>query len=303
MDPEGQSIWNGLTGFCSDCTVLYGSTYLSDVNGRRLEAKDGAYLHHSLVRPLSRLERPFWTCSEEGKPASKPMLSTSFFLAGSVETGDHWFTSTDGKSNSGYYLPKNSVYILQAEAINFKKTPQDWYVAAEIEYVPAKPSGLEVVTLAGISVSTCDSFSPTGSVYKPPKGAKQFNMTSPKFTMDRDLTLMRAVGHIHEGGVHNTLLLNDKLICKSDTVYGGSKVTFNREGGEKWESVSHMTPCEEPVQIKTGDVLRMTTYYDLDAHPIRQAHSHGQGSDEGEAMGMFSLFLAENEKDSRRFGS
>jgi hypothetical protein len=51
---------------------------------------------------------------------------------------------------------------------------------------------LEVVTLSGISVSTCESFTPTGSVYKPPKGAKQFNMTSPKFILDRDLALMRA---------------------------------------------------------------------------------------------------------------
>jgi hypothetical protein len=142
MDPEGQTIWNTFSGFCSDCTVLHGSTYLSDADGRRLEGKDGAYLHHSLIVPTTRLERPYWTCSEDGLPGRKPITLSSFFLAGGVDAQDHFFTTMDGKYNSGYYLPKNTVYMVQAEAINFKKTPQNWYLAAEIEYVPGKPAGL-----------------------------------------------------------------------------------------------------------------------------------------------------------------
>jgi hypothetical protein len=113
--------------------------------------------------------------------------------------------------------------------------------------------------------------------------------------------LLNTVGHIHEGGVRNYLFLNGKVICDAQAVYGGSKVSFNREDGEKWEAISHMTPCVEPIQMKKGDVMTMSTYYDTEKHPIRQAHGHGHnGEDEGEAMGMFSLFLAE--KNSQRWG-
>jgi hypothetical protein len=60
-----------------------------------------------------------------------------------------------------------------------------------------------------------------------------------------------------------------------------------------------MTPCVETIQMKKGDVLTMMTYYDTERHPIRQAHTHAHGGDEEEAMGMFSLFLAE--KNSQRW--
>jgi hypothetical protein len=52
--------------------------------------------------------------------------------------------------------------------------------------------------------------------------------------------------------------------------------------------------------MKKGDVLTMMTYYDTGLHPIRQAQKHAHSSEEGEAMGMFSLFLAE--KNSERWG-
>jgi hypothetical protein len=114
------------------------------------------------------------------------------------------------------------------------------------------------------------------------------------------LILLLLVGHIHEGGVRNTLLLNGKVICNAEAVYGGSKVSFSREDGEKWDAISHMTPCIEPVQMKNGDVMTMTTYYNTELHPIRQAHNHAHNDDEGEAMGMFSLFVAET--NSQRWG-
>jgi hypothetical protein len=142
MDPEGQTIWNTLNGFCSDCTVLHGSTYLADAEGKRLEAKDGAYLHHSLIVSHSRAEVPFWTCTEAGQAPRKPVTGTSFFLAGGVDAQDHFFTTIDGKYNSGYYLPKGDIYSVEAEALNLKNTPQNWYLAAEIEYIPGKPPGL-----------------------------------------------------------------------------------------------------------------------------------------------------------------
>jgi hypothetical protein len=90
------------------------------------------------------------------------------------------------------------------------------------------------------------------------------------------------------------------VICNAEAVYGGSNVNFNREDGETWEAISYMTPCVEPVQMKKGDVLTMTTYYDTELHPVRKPHNHAHGNDEAEEMGMFSLFLAE--KNSQRWG-
>jgi hypothetical protein len=95
---------------------------------------------------------------------------------------------------------------------------------------------------------------------------------------------------VHEGGEKIILLLNDKLICESRAVYGGSQGTFLREDGFKWEGISYMTPCHEPVNINRGDVLTMVSTYDTSNRPLR--HSHGGGG-EMEEMGVFTLSFAE----------
>jgi hypothetical protein len=192
MDPSGQTIWNTLSGFCKDCTVVQGTTYLANADGSRADLKSGAYLHHSIIRVVSRSERPFFACAKGNAPAKKPWTSSSFFLASGVDASDFYFTLKNRTYNSGYYLPADSQFQVQTEAINFNIEPKEWYIAVEIEYVPGKPADLELSTVVDLNVNTCEAFSPSSSVYQAPKGVNPFNMTSPKFIVDRDLVLLQA---------------------------------------------------------------------------------------------------------------
>jgi hypothetical protein len=39
MDPAGQVLMKRLSGFCSDCTVLHGASYVSNADGSRVDIK------------------------------------------------------------------------------------------------------------------------------------------------------------------------------------------------------------------------------------------------------------------------
>ena len=62
------------------------------------------------------------------------------------------------------------------------------------------------------------------------------------------------------------VFLNDKLVCQSDAVYGQDGGTS--VNGEKWETITSYTPCLEPVKIKRGDKIKMTSDYDLTKHRL-----------------------------------
>jgi hypothetical protein len=60
--------------------------------------------------------------------------------------------------------------------------------------------------------------------------------------------------------------LNGKVVCQSDAVYGQDGGT--NVNGEKWETITSYTPCSEPVRIKVGDKVKMTSDYDLTKHKL-----------------------------------
>jgi hypothetical protein len=62
------------------------------------------------------------------------------------------------------------------------------------------------------------------------------------------------------------IYLNDELVCQSNSVYGqDGGISVN---GEKWETITSYTPCLEPVKIKPGDQVKMTSDYDLLKHKL-----------------------------------
>jgi hypothetical protein len=63
------------------------------------------------------------------------------------------------------------------------------------------------------------------------------------------------------------IYLNGKLVCQSDAVYGqeGGSINVN---GEKWETITSYTPCLDPIKIKPGDQIKMTSDYDIRKHKL-----------------------------------
>jgi hypothetical protein len=70
---------------------------------------------------------------------------------------------------------------------------------------------------------------------------------------------------LHDGGEHMIVLLNDKPICISKAVYG---TKLQDESGKKWTTISKMTDCLEPVQVKKGDRIALETKFDEVSHPL-----------------------------------
>jgi hypothetical protein len=86
-------------------------------------------------------------------------------------------------------------------------------------------------------------------------------MTSPYFT------LALANFHSHDGGLYVKVFNNGKLVCDSEAVYGGGEGGTTIDG-QTWETITSYTPCLGPVPIRKGDVLTMTSEYDLTKHRL-----------------------------------
>jgi hypothetical protein len=285
MDPNGQMLLMRIKGFCSDCTVVQGSAFVAKEDGSRVDVAEGAYLHHLLIINVNKPRRSFYNCEVGDAPPIKGVPS-SYFLGSGVDNSEYYFTTPDGSYNSGYYIGVADQFVMQAEIVNYNPKPQKWYIAADIEYTPGKPAGAEDVSVTDFNVVGCSGFIDAG--YYAPDGAAQWNKTSPKFILSQDGTILRALGHLHDGGTNVQLLVNGKVVCDSKATYGGAQGTLVNDDGSTWESISSMSSCHDPVPVKKGDVMTIVSAYDTDLHPLRQSPSGGKM----EEMGIYTIFFA-----------
>lgn len=126
---------------------------------------------------------------------------------------------------------------------------------------------------------------------------------------------MRFRGHLHDGGDHISLKLNDKVVCDSKAVYTrdtrGSSASGHSHGGrsidspkvsaeENWEVISEMTQCTEPVQVKKGDKISMVSYYDGVKHPPRPTKDTKGKHVESDEMGVYFLNFVASDKSKEQ---
>ena len=62
------------------------------------------------------------------------------------------------------------------------------------------------------------------------------------------------------------LVVNDRIACQANAIYGQDGGTS--VNGEKWETITSYSPCPEPVQIKSGDRIKISSDYDLRQHKL-----------------------------------
>jgi hypothetical protein len=62
------------------------------------------------------------------------------------------------------------------------------------------------------------------------------------------------------------MVVNGKEACSSNAVYGGTGATLIVDGKE-WQTITQMTECAGPIQIKQGDKIQVVAAYDTITHP------------------------------------
>ncbi|KAF1817145.1 hypothetical protein P152DRAFT_9558 [Eremomyces bilateralis CBS 781.70] len=189
------------------------------------------------------------------------ILPGSPFLMVGEDSGNApvYYSDKDGKFESGYYLPADAMITIQSDLVNYKDEPQEVYLSMNLEYMPGK-IGPDTKTKL-MSVAGC-----AGREIKLDT-AGESRTTSDKFAIYEDGYIINGKGHLHDGGVSMILLVNDKEVCTSKATYGGASGTMELNG-EKWETISNMTRCAEPIPVKKGDYITMTAVYDLKLHPL-----------------------------------
>ena len=92
-------------------------------------------------------------------------------------------------------------------------------------------------------------------------------ITGKDMPITQDGTILSMRGHMHDGGDALKLFINDKEVCESKATYGGSESTLSGPDGKKWETISAMTECNNPIKIRAGDNLRIVADFDTKLHP------------------------------------
>ena len=139
-------------------------------------------------------------------------------------------------------------------------------------------------------------------------------------------------GHIHDGGDHIVLKLNDKVICDSKAIYGKDTrdgkggmgghshgaappskqpsqkssitdagnprtgVLEPRDGPQNWEVITEMTQCKKPVPVRKGDTIQMVSFYDGVKHPPRPTKDKTGENMKADEMGVFFINFAASKK-------
>lgn len=101
----------------------------------------------------------------------------------SEDRGGAFFSSKDGKFDSGYYVGAKDRVFMTMDVVNYGAETKEVYAVVDIQYVEGKPKGfLEGVTQLW-SVGTCDG--QVGFV-RPPPGQKKFALSSKSMKIVKD---------------------------------------------------------------------------------------------------------------------
>lgn len=183
MDPSGIQFTGAISGFCSDCTVLYGKGTVHFEDGTRATAETGVYEHHVVVVDMMKSfngGQKFILCNPPESWLS--MIPAVGFIVSGNDEAANYHTTPNGKFNSGYIINgtnKAGVMGIQAELVNYRPEKQKIYLVMEYEWLKGQPESPADSSVSLFSVTGCKppDYHPKDRVY---------NMTSDSFTMKKN---------------------------------------------------------------------------------------------------------------------
>jgi hypothetical protein len=179
MDPIGTQIARQVSGFCTNCTVLYTKAELRFENGTRATVEHGVYEHHVVMVDLAKRTMPFYLC--DGQKGFLGQFPADGFVVSGNDEAQNWFTTPDGSFNSGYTVGKNMMLAMQAELVNYKTESQNVYVTVDYEYLTEKPESVADSSVSLFSVTGCSL-----PDYHRDANTKVYNMSSAHIPMPMD---------------------------------------------------------------------------------------------------------------------
>jgi hypothetical protein len=237
MDPAGQAGALRIgAGMCTSCTLLSAHYRLVHPNGQEATPKEGVYIHHmtSFLSP-KKSDNPIGGSINLGSGGA-------YFIDRGEDSGetDTVFTSPDGKFDSGYQVNGKPSITVSYDFVNYKDVAQQLHLELEYEWldgIVGRDAGHTLKSVAG----------------SPKLNGKSVGMG---MKITKDTIIPWARGHLHQGGVSMSLLVNGAEKCVSKATYAPSGV------------ITNMSLCPEPIKLKAGDTLSIASYYDINAHKL-----------------------------------
>ncbi len=199
----------------------------------------------------------------------------------SVNNEPRWFADAEKSvfappAGYGWRVKPDDTWLLNHMLHNLYPGVAKAYLTWDIDYVPeASATGQkikEITTLwadvrGGKTYPVFDGpFDPQGGgkyVYptdQPAREARAYPTNFNKISVPADGTLVLAVGHLHPGGLDNTLSLTRD--AKTTEIHRGASTYFDPKGPVSWDMAMGVTKPNWRVQVKKGDVLSLTSAYD-----------------------------------------
>jgi hypothetical protein len=261
VDPHGSTLTGTLSGFPENITILSTLSSLNYANGTEAVVSNGVYNHHIGVADVTRPPVLIIKCPD-GK--AEPSTEISLFAGVGEDRGRYMYSTPDESIKGGFYLGPKPKVLGMMEVINYSNVEKQVYAVIDIEYVDGPIPGGMAVSPEILSVTQCSG---TDQVIQPMHGQKIFSIKSKDMVVNLDGYAFLGRGHLHDGGLNQTLLINGKVVCDSLAVYGEAGGVLE-SGGKTWKTLTSMAECmNKPVKFTKGDVMNIVSNYDLVQYP------------------------------------
>jgi hypothetical protein len=151
QDPNGWTLHRTFkaSDLCLNCTVLGVKADLVYENGTRVDISRGVYLHHHASLNMGKHTDVYWLNQCPNSQTTRfginfqdfiPRLvpSVQILALATVDEYTNYFTSKDGKIDSGLPVnPDDNVYMM-TEVVNYAKQDHKIYIQLDVEYVERK---------------------------------------------------------------------------------------------------------------------------------------------------------------------
>jgi hypothetical protein len=269
MDPAGTGYQN-LAGsdFPRDVMLVDAKTTLVNETFQKAYVDDGLYNHHIVFFDTSKTNPSFVSCN--GKRAMD--IPMSIFLGAGSEEIAGMYGHGGGDIKSGYYIGKKDVISFGMDIVNYHNRERTVYMVNELEYIQGKPADYTDAQTHVITMGMCDggaSYMGAMNIHAPKdNNKKRFTMTGNKpITVEKEGYMVSTYGHLHDGGLHMIITINDKEVCDSKIVYGGPGHEQVQPDGKVWKTLATTIGCVDPIRVHKGDKIQMKAFFDFNEHP------------------------------------
>lgn len=284
LDPAGTGyMYTTSDDFPKDVTILDAITGVYDDKMEEISNEKGLYNHHNVFFDLSAGRPPPISCGPSIRDRFQmTMPAKNVFMGGAADTTSNFYTTPDGKFNSGYYLSNRSNVLQMIDIVNYNNETRTVYTVSEMEYVSGRPDNLLLANSVPINLGMCDGAAGKKSIMEPMAkgqldGQKKFTLSGKDITISRDGYFLNFHGHMHDGGDSMVAKINGKEVCSSKALYGGPGHEGKSPSGEPWTMINTMEFCKpnQPIKVSRGDKLSISGNFDLVKHPFREQVNGG----------------------------